>query len=693
VHDRSEFKVDHRIVLPTNLTRFVNSQGELIRDEKGTPIKMMGTMIDITDRMKAEEAVRLSEEKYRTLFSTSPEAIVLIDLNGNILDCNDATEEISGLSKDQLIGVDFLDLEIFDNDAIPKMAEMFKELLETTDFKPLELELNIAGVKRWIEAYPELMKKNDEPYALLLIIRDITERKRSEKEISQRNEELSTLNTISGTINQTLELKEVLGVALEETISMLNVEGGLIYLTEKSKEKFTPAIYYGFSEDAMRSVSEFSMGEGISGQAAQLGVPLFVPNLAEDSQHISSAFFKDGWESLVSVPLKSKGDVVGVMTVSSKKSERFGPEDIGLLRAIGNQIGVAIENARLYGVTQEELSERKRAERKISEQNKFLKNVLESLTHPFYVVNVKNHLIEVANSAARNKGLSVGSSCHELSHRKIDPCGTDGFPCPIDEIIRTKQPVSTEHYHYDDSGNKRYLEIHAYPIFNEEGEVDRVIESTVDITDRKHAESDREILFRELEHRVKNNLQLLSSMVDMQILRSEDPALKLKLQEIQSVVDTIALIYTRAYEGSRLLGLNLNNFVEELFTALLKFKVNDELVILHSISGDNVKLNTDSAIPMALVANELIFNAVKHAFNGRSKGRISVTLEDDENEITMTIADDGIGISSDTVLDKPDSFGLKIVKNLVGQLNGTIDWTVENGTIFKIKIPVQKEEE
>jgi PAS domain S-box-containing protein len=808
MHGETEFKVDHRIMLPSGLVRFVNSQGELIRDEKGTPVKMMGTMIDITERLKAEEAVRLSEEKYRTLFSKSPEAIVLIGLDGTIIDCNKATEKISGLAREQVIGRLFPDLGILDEENLQKVMEIFQKFFNAQETKPVELELNIAGQKRWIEGYPELLRNDNEPYALQLIIRDITERKLAEKEINQRNEELSTVNTISGTINQTLELKEVLSIALEETISMLKVEGGLIYLTEKSKNTFTPAIYYGFSEEVIQTLSGFSMGEGISGQAAQLGVPLFVPNLAEDAQHISSAFFKDGWESLVSVPLKSKGNVVGVMTVSSRKTERFGPEDIGLLRAIGNQIGVAIENARLFGMTQEELTERRRAERKISEQNKFLKNVLESLTHPFYVVNVKNNIIEVANSAAREEGLSVGSSCHELTHNRVGPCGTDGFSCPIDEIKKTKEPVSMEHFHYDKAGNKRFMEIHAYPIFNEEGEVDRVIESTVDITDRKHAEadlkerdaqlrtvitaapivlwsldqdgkftlsegkaldalglkpgeivgqfmhdvykdmpqiieenkrvlageefssslkfanlvwetsysplrdqngkvigsigvatditdriraeSDREILFRELKHRVKNNLQLLSSMVDMQILRSDDPALKLKLQEIQSVVDTISLIYTRAYEGSQLLGLNLNNFIEELFTALLKFKANDDLQIKHSITGDYVKLNTDQAIPMALVANELIFNAVKHAFNGRSQGNISISINKDEKEITMTIADDGVGIKSDVDMRKPRSFGLKIVKNLIGQLDGTIETQVKDGTKFIIKIPVQK---
>lgn len=807
---KSELEIDHRLKLVNGRVIFISSHGELLRDERGTPQRMMGTMIDITKRKMAEETVRVSEEKYRTLFNTSPEAIVLFDMDGKILDCNRAAENIAGMAKEQMVNRFFFDIGIFEEKPLPKIVEIFQGFFKTDEYKPFENHISIAGKQRWIEAYPSLLKKDNKPYALQIIVRDITERKSAEEEIKKRNEELYTLNTISSTINQTLELKEVLSEALEETISVLNVEGGLIYLAEKSKGNFSPAIYYGYSQKAIESISGFSIGEGISGQAAQLGVPLFVPNLAEDAKHISSAFLKDGWDSMVSVPLKSKDEIVGVMTVSSKEKNKFKPEDIGLLRSIGNQIGVAIENARLYGMSQAELAERRRIERKISQQNKFLKSVLESLTHPFYVVNVNSNLIEVANSAARTKGLSVGSSCQDISQRGNDVQAALGYFCPIEDLIQKKEPKILEHSFIDETGNMKYNEVHAYPIFDEKGNVDRVIEYAVDITDRKRAETDlkerdaqlrsvvtsapivlwsldkngnftlsegralealglkpgevvgrsvfdvyrgvpqilndnkralggeefssylemddlvwditfsplkdqegnvmgsigvatditkrrraeneRAILFRELKHRVKNNLQLLSSMVDMQILRTDNNAVKGKLQEIQGVIETIALIYTRAYEGSHLMGLNLNNFIEEIINASMKFKADDQLLITHTITGDQIKLNTDQALPMALIANELIFNALKHAFSGRRTGRISVSLNKTNGEFTMSIADDGVGIKKEVDLKKPDSFGLKIIKNLIEQLNGRMKTLVDNGTEFIITIPVENGE-
>jgi two-component sensor histidine kinase len=179
-------------------------------------------------------------------------------------------------------------------------------------------------------------------------------------------------------------------------------------------------------------------------------------------------------------------------------------------------------------------------------------------------------------------------------------------------------------------------------------------------------------------------------MVDMQIMKSDDDKLKSKLQEIQSVIDTIALIYSRAYEGTEMVGLNLNVFIEELLNGLMKFSSNNELIIDYTILGDKIKLSTDSAIPMALIANELVFNSLKHAFKDRKKGRIDISLKDDEDTIIMTISDNGVGLDPSIDLDKPDSFGLKIVRNLTNQLNGTIETKVKNGTEFILEVPKEK---
>ena len=130
----------------------------------------------------------------------------------------------------------------------------------------------------------------------------------------------------------------------------------------------------------------------------------------------------------------------------------------------------------------------KRAEEEIQKQNEFLTNVLESLTHPFYVMNAHDYSIQIANSAARLGREVEQTTCYALTHGRDTPCGLDTDPCTIKEIKRTKQPVTVEHVHYDAQGQARIIEVHGYPLFDEDGNVARVIEYTFDITERKQAE-------------------------------------------------------------------------------------------------------------------------------------------------------------------------------------------------------------
>jgi PAS domain S-box-containing protein len=217
-----------------------------------------------------------------------------------------------------------------------------------------------------------------------------------------------------------------------------------------------------------------------------------------------------------------------------------------------------------------------------------------------------------------------------------------------------------------------------------------------DITEQKQAEIDlkstlneREILFNELKHRVKNNLQLLSSMIDMQILRSDNEIYSKKFQEIQSVIETIALIYSKTYDGANINEFNLNKYIEELISSLIKFKINDDLKIYYSVKGDDIQLNTDKAIPLALIVNELVFNSLKHAFVNQNEGHISITIKKDADFIKFMIQDDGIGLSSNIQINETKTLGLKLIRNLVNQLRGSIDVTTDNGTEFTLRVPVE----
>lgn len=140
---------------------------------------------------------------------------------------------------------------------------------------------------------------------------------------------------------------------------------------------------------------------------------------------------------------------------------------------------------------QAEVEELARAEKRIADQNAFLENVIEALPFPFYVVDATNYRIKMANSCALGKeDRWQGGTCHLLTHSSPVPCGSEeGHICPLDEVKRTGKPVTVEHKHCDHDGVCRFYEVHGFPIFDEEGRVVRMIETSQDITRRKDLEA------------------------------------------------------------------------------------------------------------------------------------------------------------------------------------------------------------
>ncbi len=146
-----------------------------------------------------------------------------------------------------------------------------------------------------------------------------------------------------------------------------------------------------------------------------------------------------------------------------------------------------------------DVTERKWAKEKIQQQNEFLNNILDSLTHPFYVIDANDYTIKMANPAAKLGNLLENQTCHVLTHKSVKPCGGVDHVCPLEEVKKTKKPVIVEHIHYDKNGSARNIEVHGYPIFDSEGNVIQMIECCLDITERKRMEK----ALRESEERLR----------------------------------------------------------------------------------------------------------------------------------------------------------------------------------------------
>jgi GAF domain-containing protein len=169
------------------------------------------------------------------------------------------------------------------------------------------------------------------------------------EEIGRWNERLQdVVSTIALAINQPLELKEMLNIALHKALELTGLEVGVVFLVNDRAEELTLVAHHGLSQRIIQDLQGLKFDQGLAGRAARSGEPIVIENFSEDPRPISMAAKEEGFRFHASVPLKSKDRVLGIMSLTSKVRRPFTPQEVTLLTAIGQQIGVAIENVRLY---------------------------------------------------------------------------------------------------------------------------------------------------------------------------------------------------------------------------------------------------------------------------------------------------------------------------------------------------------
>jgi len=225
-----------------------------------------------------------------------------------------------------------------------------------------------------------------------------------------------------------------------------------------------------------------------------------------------------------------------------------------------------------------------------------------------------------------------------------------------------------------------------------QGLQDTTICFVVDLSDRKRAEEqikaslqEKEVLLKEIHHRVKNNLQIISSLLNLQAGYIEDEKTLEILKAGESRVASMAMIHEQLYLSGDLAKVNFAEYIENLAANLFNsYNVNSEAIVL-KINVDNLNLKLDAAIHCGLIINELISNSLKYAFPSGKEGEIRIDLyRNDNNHFILTVSDNGIGFPKDLDFHNTTSLGLQIVIALINQLGGTIELNREGGTEFKI---------
>jgi len=249
-------------------------------------------------------------------------------------------------------------------------------------------------------------------------------------------------------------------------------------------------------------------------------------------------------------------------------------------------------------------------------------------------------------------------------------------------------------YPLEMEGQSRWFEL---SIASKNG--DRLIALARDVTERKQAEEqikaslqEKEVLIQEIHHRVKNNLQIIFAMLDFQANASEDERLSQVLQRVQNRVFALAHVYEHLHRSPNLAWINMANYVRCLVEHA--YQTHNVYDVTIQVDVDDVILGIDAANPCGLIVNELVANALQHAFPPdetlmEGEPSISVTLQQDEasDQLVLTVGDNGIGLSEKD-WQQPSSMGLRIVKLLTRQLEGKIEMETGVGTTFKIRFPM-----
>ncbi len=217
-----------------------------------------------------------------------------------------------------------------------------------------------------------------------------------------------------------------------------------------------------------------------------------------------------------------------------------------------------------------------------------------------------------------------------------------------------------------------------------------------DISERKAIEDqlrqsldEKEVLLREIHHRVKNNLQVISSLLHVQARDVEDADVRQRFEESQERIRSMAAIHEQLYQSDNLAQVDFKAYLEELLDHL--FRSHRTRGIASSLDADAVPLPIDQAIPAGLIVNELVSNALEHAFSDDQTGSLSVQFHVEDGVGTLVVADDGGGANVE-VLETGSSLGFRLVRGLVRQLDGTLSLDTDEGLAVTITFPVNPPE-
>jgi PAS domain S-box-containing protein len=592
---------------------------------------------EIINYTQTEQALRESEERFRSAFNYAVIGKALVASDGRWLKVNPSLCKIIGYSESELLGLidrDITHPEDLDLD-LGYVNQMLKGEIRTYQIE--KRYLHKQGYVVWGLLSVSLVRdEKDQPLYFIAQIQDITTRKQAETALKQSEQRYR------GIVEDQTEL-----------IARFDRNGKLIFVNDAYCR------YFGIKK------------EEIIGKSYQ---PLVYP---KDQSKIDELLNSLNYKNPV-------GKVENRVIVNG---------EIRWMQWINRMIFDEEGNLVDFQSVGQDIGDRKQVEEALQKRESILRSFYDGVPMMMGIVQLiheKISHISYNNTAADFFGLPPETS-NDCSVNQIVI-----FQQIMREWIQSYQKSEpTSHstsfeYVYHTDTNPIYLSV-TISLIKELSSDDLWFSYVVeDITEQKQATAikQKEILIKELHHRVKNNLQIICSLLNLQSRLVKDSTVVEKFKEIKNRIITISLVHEQLYQSENISQINLSEYITALANNLFRcYALESQNVSLKVETKHNFFLDLDTVIPCGLIINELISNALKYAFlpGLRAKIEIEITVNQEKNLI-LIIKDNGKGLPDNLIIEKSQTLGLKLVKNLINQLRGRLQINQDEGTSFIITL-------
>jgi PAS domain S-box-containing protein len=509
---------------------------------------------------------------------------------------------------------------------------------------------------------------------------------------------LAALNKVSTAVSQSLELNHIMDYSIENIMSVMKIDAVLIFLVEKSTDELFLAAHTGASESFVDNIGRIKLGEGLNGTVAVTGKAEFIEDTSKDPRLTKAAVTDEKIRSQLIVPMKSKGNVMGTLCVATRNRVQFKKEEVDTLIAIGNQIGIAIENAHLYQ-QEREIAERLRA----SEER--YRELFENAHDAILVHKLDGDIISVNSAAARLTGYEVD----ELLSMNINALLTPEYRKASSQILARMREGEQVDQLYEQKivtkqGTEAVLMV-AANVVKEDNKPVGFQYIARDVTQEKRMEEnlryylkqvtraqeeERIRIARELHDDTIQALVVLGRQID-DIASGENgmpPGKMAQLEHLRDDTNNIMAGVRRLSQDLRPPTLDRLGLLPALEWLAAEVKKHSGLTVTLNIQGNERRLHTEAELLLFRIVQEALRNVWRHA--QATEAKINVETND---KIKITIEDNGKGFYvPDTIGDlaKDGRLGLVGMHERVQLIGGTLkmESKPQKGTTITIEVPL-----